>query len=179
MIYRSRRKRKKTLLRLFTLAPLVLVFTLALSSSYGEATASQKAEFNKLLRERNELNKQLGALDRVAVVKIKRGDSAELEHARQITAQDKLDTVSMRLESASVRYGLVIPPLPDRKAIENDTSANTLNRRTANALARGRTRAMDLIREETIQFLGSIDFSTFLVNPNQSPSEVSVSADAE
>lgn len=161
----QRRKRKKTSLTR-ALPALALTALLAMPAlTFAEATASQKAEFNKLVRERNDLVAQLHRADRDAAAKLKKGDSADLEHARQIAIQDKLDTATMRLESAAVRHGLSIPPAPDRTESENETATDTLNRRTRQTLARGHNRAVGLIRQETQQLLASIDFTDFLAAP--------------
>lgn len=171
----TRRKRKHSKLTLLAAAALIACTSAPL---FADATASQRSEFNKLVSERNSLYLQLRRADRDAAEKIKAGQPADVSHAKQIATQDKLDTATMRVESAAVRYGLAIPPLPDDSALEK-TSHDTMNDRTRKTLARGHNRAMDVVREDTKKLLRSIDFTGFLEpEPAPAPADADKSAKA-
>ncbi|MEO1236595.1 MAG: hypothetical protein AAFX76_07385 [Planctomycetota bacterium] len=129
-----------------------------------EASPEQKAEFNRMVRERNELHRELEGLDVRAVEAVKRGDDPIQINAQQVSVQDKLDLVQLRLEIVSMRYGLRLPPVPGSEGDTSKTIDGKPEERlmAEKAFARGHDRAMAMIRKESEEFARSLDFSGFL-----------------
>lgn len=140
-------------------------FMLALSSSAlaQDATVQQKTEFRKLLRERDQLHRQLQVVDRRANTAMKQGQEPVGLYAEQVNLEDRLDLVQLRLEMMATRYSLPITALPGEKNLEGHaTTPVGLNQRIDYVFARGRTRALESMRSDCDFFLGSLDFSEFL-----------------
>ena len=116
----------------------------------GDITPAQRAEFHKLVNQRNDLERKLLKLDRQASKKIKSGEKPVVIYAGQTAMQDKLDLVEQRMEILSVRYDLAIPARP---AAGSDALDARTNRRVNQAFERGRHRAMQRIRQDCLQML--------------------------
>jgi hypothetical protein len=128
-----------------------------------DASPSQKAEFRKLVSERDQLHRQLVQLDRRAAASLREGTEPLGIYAEQINLEDRLDLVQLRLEMMSTRYGLPLPALPGEKNIDGVASeAESFDYRVDQAFARGRSRTRTQSRRECDQFLRSLDFSAFL-----------------
>ncbi len=148
-------------------APEVTWSEVAMASSGGMQPFSpkQKADFNKLLYHRNKLYGQLTTLDKQASDLIKNGENPLVVHAQQVSVQDQLDLVELRLAILATRHGITVPPLagrdpmPDgRRAVPEDDS----NRNLEQAFARGRDRAVKQLRDDAEQFMTSLEFGAFL-----------------
>lgn len=125
------------------------------------AAQDPRVEFDRLTRERDRLTLELRQLDRRAADLVRRGGDASVLHAEQISTQDRLDLVRLRLELMAARHGFALRPAPsDRQEISGDDPGLALA--TEDAFARGRERALAQIREDNLRFLASIDFSGFL-----------------
>lgn len=141
------------------------VMVAAYPGSTGTTTAKQRAEFNKLVLQRNKLYSQLTRLDTRASDMIKGGENAVVVHAQQVSAQDQLDLIELRLAILSTRYGMAVPPVPGR---DPDTRGIIVaadeggNRDVDRAFARGRERALSALRKDADRFLASLDFEPFL-----------------
>lgn len=153
--------RFQQLLRLFIIA--LIGLGAAAVAEAQEATPQQRAEVNKLIRERDQLHQKLETLDRQATEAIKQGQDPLDLHAAQVNVQDELDLVQLRLEILATRYGLPIPAVPGEEDVRH-TPADTeeMDRAVRETLARGRNRAMAQLHEEHRLFLASLDFSSFL-----------------
>lgn len=158
------------------LAPLALPQTASAQSggsgaSFGARTATpeQRAEFNKLLRQRDELYGRLRMLDAQSVRALKEGKSTVSLYAEQAGVQDQLDLVELHLELQATRHGLNIPPAPGAggddgggdSAGPSDAGAPS-DARLDRAFARGRNRAVGELARQTESFLSSLDFRAFL-----------------
>lgn len=128
-------------------------------AALAEPSPAARAEFQELLRQRNALQRSLEQADRRAAQQLRRGDRADVEHAKQIALQDRLDTVNTRLESASIRHGLTIPP---PAADDAAAPGAVLRERTRASLARGRHRALSLLRADALELLASLDLGRYM-----------------
>jgi len=129
------------------------------------ATASRRADFKKLVFQRNKIHMQLTRLDEQAADLLKRGDKPLVVYARQVSAQDQLDLINLRLALLSTRFGLIVPPMPGQAAANTRGRAQPTDDMTRNlekAFARGHDRAVKMLREDADRFMQSLDFWTFL-----------------
>jgi hypothetical protein len=129
------------------------------------ATASRRAEFKKLVFQRNKIHMRLSRLDEQAAELLKRGDKPLVVYARQVSAQDQLDLINLRLSLLSTRFGLIVPPVPGQGAAKTRGRAQPTDDMTRNlekAFARGHDRAVKMLREDADTFMQSLDFWTFL-----------------
>jgi len=145
---------------------MVLLMMLAAAPAVAqEATTEQRVEVHELISERDRLHRRLQELDRRAAEAIKRGQSATALHAEQVSVQDQLDLVQLRLEVLATRYGLSIPALPGEREVrgENEPAeAESTERSIERNFERGRRRAMQHVRSDYARFLASVDYSAFL-----------------
>ncbi|MEM8738329.1 MAG: hypothetical protein AAGG38_07620 [Planctomycetota bacterium] len=143
-----------------------LGFVATPSASAQEASPEQKAEFNRMVRERNQLHRELEGLDAKAARMVKEEKDPIEVNAQQVSTQDQLDLVQLRLEILSMRYGLRLPPVPGTGGSEEETVDGKTKERVMaeKAFSRGRDRALALIREESEQFAASLDFKAFLAD---------------
>jgi hypothetical protein len=128
-------------------------------------TKPQRAEYAKLLRERNRLHVQLERLDAKAADLILQGREAVVVHAEQVSVQDHLDLVELRLAMLAARHGLALPPPPGADPAEAsgaDRGADATSRKVEQAFDRGRQRALAAVREDGYRLLASLDFTAFL-----------------
>lgn len=144
-----------------TLTVALLLGALVLPAAAETASPSQRAEFSKLLSQRNALATRLTQLDRQAADKMKQGEEAAIIHAQQVAAQDQLDLVQLRLELLATRLGLALPPVPDPDAVASPGSDPVANRASL-ALARGKARTLATMRQDCLRLLKSLDFSKFV-----------------
>ncbi len=133
--------------------------------SMGGATASRRLEFKKLVFQRNKILMQLARLDEQAAELLKRGDTPLVIYARQVSAQDQLDLINLRLSLLSTRFGLILPPVPGQAVATTSGRAQPADDMTRNlekAFARGHDRAVKMLRDDADTFMQSLDFWTFL-----------------
>jgi hypothetical protein len=128
------------------------------------AGVKDRVDFNKLVQQRNRLHAKLLALDEQATRRMLNGEKPLSVHADQVSVQDQLDLVELRLTILATRHGFDVPPLPGRdpggdSATDLDGASND---KIEGAFARGRDRALDKVREEARQLLASLDFGAFL-----------------
>ncbi len=131
----------------------------------GGATASRRVEFKKLVFQRNKIHMRLTRLDEQAAELLKRGDKPLVVYARQVSAQDQLDLINLRLSLLSTRFGLIVPPVPGQAAPNTSGRVQPTDDMTRNlekAFARGHDRAVKMLREDADTFMQSLDFWTFL-----------------
>ena len=125
----------------------------------SKANTEQKAEFRKLILQRNQLHNKLQHLDIPAAELVKSDKDATRVNAEQVTIQDRLDLLQLRIETLAARYDFTVPDLPDEK------TAAELAQRQANygidAFARGRQRTREELKRQTLRLLASIDYSQF------------------
>lgn len=129
------------------------------------ATASRRMEFKKLVFQRNKIYVQLARLDEQAAELLKRGEKPLVVYARQVSAQDQLDLINLRLALHSTRFGLNVPPVPGQAAPSTRGRAQPLDdmtRHLEKAFARGHNRAVKMLRDDADTFMQSLDFWTFL-----------------
>jgi hypothetical protein len=133
-------------------------------ASFAQDVApEQKAEFRKLVRERDQLHRELLRLDRRATSAMKNGSQPVGLFAEQINVEDRLDLVQLRIEMMSTRYDLPLPALPGENNVKGVASeTESFDQRIDQAFARGRTRARTALGRDCAQFLGSLDFTEFL-----------------
>ncbi len=128
-----------------------------------------RAEFNKLISERNAVHKKLSRLDEEASSRMMRGENPITVHADQVSLQDQLDLMELRLAIVGTRYGVPVPPPPGSEAGAGGQGASAddgANRNLDKAFARGRQRAMDKIRDDADRLLADLDFRAFLSDEN-------------
>ncbi len=131
----------------------------------GGATASRRAEFKKLVLQRNKIHVRLSRLDEHAAELLKRGDKPLVVYAHQVSAQDQLDLINLRLALLSTRFGLIAPPVPGQAVAGSGSRAQPADDMTRNlerAFARGHNRAVKMLRGDADTFMRSLDFWTFL-----------------
>jgi len=130
-----------------------------------QSTIQHKAEFRRLVQKRNKLYAQLRQLDCKAAEEVKQGSEPTRIHARQVTTQDKLDLIQLRLETLAIRNELLIPPLPkdEPDKYHNGKGTGGDSRRVEeSAFARGRARTRDELKSQTLKLLAAISFEQFL-----------------
>ena len=139
-----------------------LLIACILLATGGQALANdsqtdiqRKAEFRKLILERNRLHRELQQHDVQAAELVKQGKDATRINAEQITIQDKLDLLQLRIETMAARYDFVIPALPD------DSTASETSQYGLGAFERGRQRTREELKRQTLRLLASIDYSEF------------------
>ena len=134
-------------------------------ASMRGATAARRADFKKLVFRRNKIHKQLSRLDERAAELLKRGDKPLVVYAQQVSAQDQLDLINLRLSLLSTRFGLIVPPVPG-EALANSRGKtqpdDDMTRNLEKAFARGHDRAVKMLRVDADTFMQSLDFWTFL-----------------
>ena len=129
------------------------------------ATPSRQVEFKKLVLQRNKIYKRLAKLDAQAAEGLKRGEKPLVVYARQVSAQDQLDLVNLRLALLATRFGLIVPPVPGQAPADTSGPAQLSDDMTRNlekAFARGHNRAVKMLRDDAETFMQSLDFGTFL-----------------
>ncbi len=143
------------------------VETVAISGPGGVQpfTPKQKGEFHKLVIRRNKLHAKLRSLDSQASDLIKSGQRPLVVHAQQVSVQDQLDLVELRLAILGTRHGVWVPPVPGRDPApdgglmpQDDPASRSVQR----AFARGRDRAVKQLRNDATHFMASLDFWAFL-----------------
>lgn len=131
----------------------------------GGASAAQRAEFKKLVLQRNKIHVQLARLDEQAADMLKSGQKPLVVYAQQVSAQDQLDLIDLRLAILSTRYGMTVPPVPGQTPASSGMRLVTdddMSRSLEKAFARGHDRAVKMLRDDADTFMQSLDFWTFL-----------------
>jgi len=138
-------------------------------SEKPEISPEQRAEFNKLIQERNRLHLKLQQLDERAAKAMKDGEKPTDLHAEQVSVQDQLDLKRLRVQILATRYGLDIPPLPDGDSSrsggssgDGEGASKSTDEQIEQAFARGRRRALDRMQGDYDQFLASLNFEAFI-----------------
>jgi hypothetical protein len=127
--------------------------------------AEQLVEFNKLVQDRNRLHAELTRLDRQASDLIKGGANPLSVHSQQVSLEDQLDLVELRLAILATRHGLAVPPVPGREPAPDGAAVapdDEADRGMERPFARGRERTLKKLREDTRRFLSTLDFEAFL-----------------
>jgi len=126
--------------------------------------SKDRIEMSKLVQQRNRLAVQLRRADAQASKLMKQGRDATVVHAQQVSLQDQLDLVELRLAILATRYGVAVPPGPgtDGGEVTEELLDQGLSARTRRAFSRGRDRAVAQMRRDTLSFLASLDFQSFL-----------------
>ena len=124
-------------------------------ASGSQTDTQRKAEFRKLILQRNRLHSKLQQRDRQAAALIKQSQDATRINAEQVTIQDKLDLLQLRLEATAARYDYEIPDFPAKNA------AGQVEHYGRNAFERGRRRTTEELKRQTLRLLASIDYSQF------------------
>ena len=125
----------------------------------SQVDTEKKAEFRKLILQRNQLHNKLQQRDIQAAELTKNGKDATRINAEQVTIQDRLDLLQLRIETLAARYDFVMPDLPNEK-----TAAEMAQREAdygLDAFARGRHRTKEELKRQTLRLLASIDYSQF------------------
>jgi hypothetical protein len=149
-------------------ALVLTVMTVTAPASAQSIPPEQRVEFNRLVQQRNRLIVQLRRQDEQAAALVKQGRDATIVHADQVSSQDRLDLVELRLAILATRYGLKIPEPPSSDGSRGDEangSNATDEQRFESAFARGKTRTLRLLQREGRRFLESLDFEAFLASP--------------
>lgn len=131
----------------------------------GGATTAQRAEFKKLVFQRNKIHVQLAKLDEQAAELLKLGQKPLVVYAQQVSAQDQLDLLDLRLAILSTRYGMAVPPVPGQATATSGSRVqpeDDMARNLEKAFARGHDRAVRMLRDDADAFMQSLDFWTFL-----------------
>jgi len=147
-----------------TITKLILMLSIIAAASANAFAADvpteKKAEFRKLVIQRNQMHKELCDLDKQAADLVKQGKDTTKINGKQVTIQDKLDLNLLRLETMAARYELDIPDLPDLTKRPGAKDSETVY--GADAFKRGRTRTMLELKRQTFVMLRSIDYSIIL-----------------
>jgi hypothetical protein len=128
-------------------------------------TPKQRVEFMKLVKERNTLAVRLRRLDKQAADQLRIGNEPIVVHAAQVSVQDQLDLIELRLAILSTRYGEPVPPLPDSIKDAANGNGSSADARIAKVFERGRLRALIDLEDQVRDFLATMDFSEFLSSP--------------
>ena len=144
------------------LAAVVLIGVLATPAVADAPTAKQRTDFNHLVKERNTLAIKLRRLDRRAADQIRIGNEPLVLHAEQVSTQDQLDLVELRLALLSTRYGIEVPPVPPDTPEAAAIANGAPDPRIEQAFSRGRDRALMVLERQVKTFLAGLDFSGFL-----------------
>jgi hypothetical protein len=155
----------KTLIRTWLAAAMLLTALAVTPVSAQTAPSAERAELNKLVLQRNRLVVQLQRLDRQATELIKQNREPVVVHAEQVSVQDQLDLIELRLAILATRHGLAVPPAPrpaDGDGPAGAAPGDPSEQRIAKAFSRGRHRAIEQLRRDGVRFLASLDFSEFL-----------------
>ena len=121
----------------------------------SQTDIQRKAEFRKLILERNRLHRTLQQYDLQAAEMVKQNKDATKINAEQVTTQDRLDLLQLRIETMAARYDFEIPALPD------DSTAAETSQYGLGAFERGRQRTKEELKRQTLRLLASIDYSQF------------------
>jgi len=130
-----------------------------------QPTPKERTEFKKLVIQRNKIYTRLTRLDDRAVELVKQGQKPLVVYAKQVSAQDQLDLVELRLAILSTRHGIPIPRVPGQDPGPEGTIIrpdDAVNRNLERAFSRGRQRTVIRLRTDADSFLGSLDFREFL-----------------
>jgi hypothetical protein len=140
----------------------VLAVIVAASGSVfaGDVPTEKKADFRKLVLQRNKFHKELQAKDKQAAELVKQNKDATKINSKQVTIQDSLDLNQLRLETMAARYELDIPELPVLNAQGEVKGSKGVY--GADAFQRGRTRTMLEIKRQTFLLLKSLDYSIII-----------------
>ena len=131
----------------------------------GGVTASRRVEFKKLVFQRNKIHMQLARLDEQAAELLKRGDKPLVVYARQVSAQDQLDRINLRLSLLSTRFGLIVPPVPGQAPASTSGRAQPLDDMTRKLEKAQKSLGAledEMLRDDADTFMQSLDFWTFL-----------------
>ncbi|WP_432798540.1 hypothetical protein [Poriferisphaera sp. WC338] len=146
----------------------VLVLMLALATtSFAENKKSQvkeRAIYHKLLNERQVIRQRLNQLDRRAAHLMQQGQDPVVLHAEQVSLQDKLDLIELRLEIVAARLGLEVP-VGNVEAEAANPDEDPVKAKAYKAFERGRNRTMVRLRQDAKRLLSSINFTRFLAEP--------------
>ncbi len=129
------------------------------------ASPSRRVEFKKLVLQRNKIYKRLARLDEQAADGLKRGEKPLVVYAQQVSAQDQLDLINLRLALLATRFGLIVPPVPGQAPANTSgraQPADDMTRKLEMAFARGHSRAVKMLRDDADTFMQSLDFWMFL-----------------
>ena len=126
----------------------------------ADLSTEKKAEFRKLVIQRNQMHRELQTLDRQAAELVKQGKGITKVNSKQVTVQDRLDLNQLRLETMAARYELDIPELDDLNKESNAAQAKKIY--GADAFLRGKARTMLELKRQTFVLLRSIDYSIIL-----------------
>jgi len=147
-----------------TITKLILLFSIIAAASVNtfaaDISTEKKAEFRKLVIQRNQLYSQLQTLDRQAAELVKQDKDSTKVNGKQVTVQDKLDLNQLRLETMAARYELDIPEPPDLNKLQDPEKAKSIY--GADAFVRGKTRTMLELKRQTFHLLRSLDYSIIL-----------------
>jgi len=147
----------KTISKLILLAIIAAVTATAFAA---EVPTEKKAEFRKLVIQRNNFQRQLQTYDMQSAELLKQGKDTTKVNAKQVTIQDRMDLNQLKLETMAARYDLEIPDLPDlTKQPDNKDPKAAYG---SDAFQRGRTRTMLELKRQTFYMLRSIDYSVIL-----------------
>ncbi|MBI9016553.1 MAG: hypothetical protein JEZ07_04745 [Phycisphaerae bacterium] len=146
----------KTILIVFGL----LMMPSILMAEIDQEEIKNKAEFQKLLIQRKNLFNELTKLDQQALEAVKQGQKPTSIHAKQVSVEDKLDLLQLRLETLSIRFGYDIPELKKK----DDKATNSQDPAGNDAFQRGRERTKQQLAQQTKDLMAAIDFNVFLAN---------------
>ncbi len=147
-----------------TMTKLVLVLSVIIAASASalaeDVPTEKKAEFRKLVIQRNKFHKDLQALDKQAAGLLKESKDTTKVNSKQVTTQDRLDLNQLRLETMAARYELDIPELPELNAQGEIKGSKSIY--GADAFERGRARTMMELKRQTFALLRSLDYSIII-----------------
>lgn len=150
----------------FVMQAAVLVFLMATGVRTAQAESTvppeKRAEFRRLVDQRDRLHDTLWKLDDRAAEAIKNEEKPVKLHAEQISTQDELDLVQAQLETLAMRWELTIPPLPNDDEQNDGKDPSEGNDDAGAEFERGRQRALDRIGAQVRQMLATLDFEEFL-----------------
>lgn len=147
----------KTATNLLMMCILLAIGTETMASEV-QTDSQRKAEFRKLILQRNRLHSKLQQRDMQAAELVKDGKDTIRINAEQVTIQDKLDLLQLRIETMAARYDYEIPALPQKNAAGEEGQYGAYGR---NAFERGQQRTKEELKRQTLGLLASIDYSQF------------------
>ena len=128
------------------------------SMSLAEDPVDTRVKFRKLVLDRNKLHSELQVLDKQSAEALKSGKSTTKINSRQVTVQDKLDLLTLRLETMAVRYDYDMPALPSDKDGKGAGAASSPVKKVE--FERGHKRTLAEVKKQTLRMLASINFDS-------------------
>ena len=145
---------------LFGLIALALAVP-SLAAEPAKTPDTDKARFERLVKDRDRLHWRLQDLARQAADQLKEGREPIRTYGGYASVRDRLDTVETQIDILSVQNDWTIPPVQNRNEKKKKDEAK--RRKSAYAfVTSGRAAALELLATDSHRLLAAIDYRAFL-----------------